>query len=75
MIAALGSSLGLLSPAQEAQAAACVFRPRVITYYTDATHTTVVGQSGVDCDCNDFSWGVMTPFHTSMQLCCPVFTC
>jgi hypothetical protein len=72
--AALGSSLGLLPPAPEAQSA-CAFRPRVTTYYSDATHTTVVGQSGVDCSCNDFSWGVVTPFHTSMQLCCPVLTC
>src|ERR1700704_2547265 len=70
VIATLSSSLGLLPPAPEAQSA-CVFTPRVTTYYSDATHTLVVGQRGVDCNGNNFSWGVPTPFFTTTQLCCP----
>jgi hypothetical protein len=42
----------------------------VITYYTDATHTSVVGQSGLDCDGTYFSWGVTTPFYVRNFFSC-----
>lgn len=75
LLAVLGSTLGLLTPVDVAQSAICAFRPTIRTYYSDASHSTVVGQRGVDCSCNDVSWGVTSSFVTSQTLCCNVNTC
>ncbi|HEX5720901.1 MAG TPA: DUF6289 family protein [Thermoanaerobaculia bacterium] len=32
------------------------------TYYSNAAHTTVVGQYGYDCCNNRVAWGIKTPF-------------
>ena len=71
----MGSILGLLTPAKVAQSAACAFRPWVKTYYSDASHTTVIGQSGRDCSCNDVSWGSTSSYHTMQYYCCINYTC
>ncbi|MEA2605232.1 MAG: hypothetical protein QOF89_6224 [Acidobacteriota bacterium] len=75
VLVVLGSVLGLLSPVHVAQSAICAFRPIQRTYYSDGSHTTVVGQRGLDCGCNDISWGVTSAFVTSQTLCCSVNTC
>ncbi|HEX3555275.1 MAG TPA: DUF6289 family protein [Thermoanaerobaculia bacterium] len=75
VLVVLGSVLGLLAPADVAQSAVCAFRPIVRTYYSDASHTTVVGQRGTDCGCNPIFWGVTSAFVTSQSLCCNVNTC
>ena len=72
LLVALSGVAGLLQPVQ---AAACVFRPIVTTYYSDATHTTVVGQCGLDCSCSEFCWGVQTQYRVNSRLCCTVNTC
>jgi hypothetical protein len=53
----------------------CAWQARQTTYYSDATHSDVVGQTGLDCGCNDISWGVTSAYHTTAFLCCSVFTC
>lgn len=71
----LGSTFGLLAPAEVAHSQICRFRPVIRTYYSDASHTTVVGQRGLDCSCNSVDWGVTSSFVTSQTLCCSVNTC
>lgn len=41
------------------------------TYYSDASHTTVVGQYGYDCCNNRVAWGVKTQF----SVCGGCFIC
>lgn len=72
--AMLASVIGLLPPTKAALAA-CAFRPTIRTYYSDATYTTVVGQRGYDCSCNDVFGGVTSPYLISTTLCCSVNTC
>ncbi len=74
LLAVLGVT-GLLSPVEEAQSAACAFRPVIRTYYSDATYTVEVGQRGNDCTCNGVFWGVTSSFVKSQTLCCPVNQC
>lgn len=38
------------------------------TYYSDASHTTVVGQYGYDCCNNKVAWGSKTP-HSQCGAC------
>lgn len=38
------------------------------TYYSDASHTTVVGQYGYDCCHNKIAWGSKTP-HSQCGAC------
>ncbi|HEV7785801.1 MAG TPA: DUF6289 family protein [Thermoanaerobaculia bacterium] len=71
----LGSTLGLTSPVKVAQSATCAWRPIIRTYYSDATHTTVVGERGLNCNCDDISWGVTSSFVVNTQQCCSFFTC
>ncbi|HEY2290677.1 MAG TPA: DUF6289 family protein [Thermoanaerobaculia bacterium] len=75
LLGVLGGSFGLLTPARVAHSAICAFRPIIRTYYSDASHTTVVGQRGLDCSCNPVDWGVTSSFVTSQTLCCNVNTC
>jgi hypothetical protein len=75
LLVVVGGTLGLMAPVDSAHSAICAFRPTIRTYYSDASHTTVVGQRGIDCSCNDASWGVTSAFVTSQQLCCSVNTC
>lgn len=75
LLGVLGGSFGLLAPAKVAHSAICAFRPTIRTYYSDATHTTVVGQRGNDCSCNGVFWGVTSAYVTSETLCCSVNTC
>lgn len=39
------------------------------TYYSDASHTTVVGQFGYDCCNNRVAWGVKTAFSQCSPAC------
>ncbi|HEV8579258.1 MAG TPA: DUF6289 family protein [Thermoanaerobaculia bacterium] len=39
------------------------------TYYSDAGHTTVVGQFGKDCCNNVVAWGVKTSFYSCSSAC------
>jgi hypothetical protein len=71
----LGGTLGVLAPVDVAQSAVCPFRPVLKTYYNDKFHTGIVGQRGLDCNCNDIAWGITTGFFTSQIQCCPVATC
>ncbi|HEY4592053.1 MAG TPA: DUF6289 family protein [Thermoanaerobaculia bacterium] len=41
------------------------------TYYSDASHTTVVGQFGKDCCNNNVAWGVKTQY----SVCGGCFIC
>ena len=41
------------------------------TYYSDASHTTVVGQYGKDCCNNTVAWGVKTQY----SVCGGCFIC
>jgi hypothetical protein len=41
------------------------------TYFSDASHSKVVGQRGVDCCGNSIDWGVTSPYFT----CEPVPVC
>ena len=75
LVVVLGGTLGLLAPVESAHSAICGFRPIIRTYYSDATHTTAVGQRGTDCGCNPVFWGVTSAFVVSQQLCCNVNTC
>jgi hypothetical protein len=75
VLGVLGGAFGLLTPADVAHSAICAFRPVIRTYYSDSSHSTVVGQRGLDCSCNDVSWGVTSSFVTSQTLCCNVNTC
>lgn len=72
---ALGSTLGLTSPVKVAQAQVCAWRPVIRTYYSDATHTTVVGERGLNCNCDDISWGVTSAYVVNFTQCCNFFTC
>ena len=75
LLVVLGGTLGLIAPVESAHSAICNFRPIIRTYYSDATHSTEVGQRGTDCGCNPVFWGVTSSFVTSQQLCCSVNTC
>ena len=37
----------------------------IVTYYSDATHTTVVGTKTIHCDCTITMTGTETAFHTT----------
>ncbi|HET9209010.1 MAG TPA: DUF6289 family protein [Thermoanaerobaculia bacterium] len=52
------------SPTTAAAASNC-------TYYSDASHTTVVGQYGKDCCNNTVAWGVKTQY----SVCGGCFIC
>ena len=39
------------------------------TYYSDASHTTVVGQYGYDCCNNKVAWGIKTQFGVCSSAC------
>jgi len=39
------------------------------TYYSDASHTTVVGQFGTDCCNNHVAWGIKTQFGVCSSAC------
>jgi hypothetical protein len=39
------------------------------TYYSDASHTTVVGRFGRDCCNNNVAWGVKTQFSSCSSAC------
>jgi len=75
VVAILGGALGLLAPANVAQSATCVRRPHVVTYYSDASHTTVVGQQGDNCTCDGVDWGVTSPYQTIFYYCCSIHLC
>ena len=75
LLIVLGSILGLLPPVDVAQSAACAFRPVIRSYYSSSSYTTLVGQRGYDCSCNEVFWGVTSSFMKSEIQCCPVNTC
>jgi uncharacterized protein DUF6289 len=39
------------------------------TYYSDANHTTVVGQYGTDCCNNHIDWGIRTQYSVCSSGC------
>ena len=45
-------------------AAPVTFAASNCTYYSDASHTTVVGQFGKDCCNNTVAWGVKSSFSS-----------
>lgn len=75
LILVLGCTLGLLSPTKAAHSYTCVWRPVIRDYWSDATHTNLVGQRGLNCNCDDIGWGVMSSYMTQEIQCCPYFTC
>lgn len=75
VVIVLGSTLGLLSPVGVAHSFTCAWRPILRDYWSDATHTTLVGQRGLNCNCDDASWGVTSSYMTQEVQCCPYFTC
>lgn len=71
----LGCTLGVLSPTKAAHSAICGWSPILRNYWSDATHTTLVGQRGLNCNCDDASWGVTSAYETNTVQCCSHFTC
>lgn len=58
MVALLVAAAVLTLRAPDAQAASNC------TYYSNAAHTTIVGQFGFDCCNNRVAWGIKTSFKT-----------
>lgn len=54
--AATLATTALLAPSSEAAPGGSC------TYYSDASHTQVVGRFGRDCCNNQVAWGIKTPF-------------
>ena len=75
LLVVLGTVMGVIAPVDVAQSYVCAFRPVIRTYYSDGTYTNPVGQRGLDCSCNEVSWGVTSGFMKSQTQCCPYFTC
>jgi len=75
VVVVLGSTLGLLSPAKEAHSGTCAWRPIIRTYYAEAAHINVVGERGLNCNCDDISWGVTSPYVVNYVQCCFYFAC
>ncbi len=75
LLVVLGGTLGLIAPVETAHSAVCRFRPVIRTYFSDAAHTTEVGQRGTDCNCSPIFWGVTSSFFVSGQLCCSANVC
>lgn len=50
------------APVSEASSNNCL-------YYSDASHTTLVGKFGRDCCNNVFAWGVKTSFSSCSPAC------
>ena len=75
LVLVLGTTLGLLSPPKVAHSYTCVWRPVIRNYWSDATYTNLVGQRGLNCNCDDISWGVTSSYMTQEIQCCPYFTC
>jgi hypothetical protein len=74
LLVIVGCTLALMAPAP-ADARSCAWYARQVTYYDDANHDNVVGQTGLDCDCNDISWGVTSAYRSTSFQCCLHFTC
>lgn len=75
VVVVLGGTLGLLAPVKDAQSSGCAWRPIYRSYFSDAAHTNLVGQRGLNCNCDDASWGITTSYSTYVQQCCTVNTC
>ena len=75
LVLVLGGTLGLLTPVQEAHSLTCVWRPIIRDYWSDASHTVLVGERGLNCNCDDISWGVTSSYVTQVVQCCLHFTC
>lgn len=61
--AALAATALAITPTGPAQARACALGFYCITtYYSDNTHTTVVGSLGEDCIGNSYTWGVRSTY-------------
>ena len=65
VVALLATVFVVTLPQQEAEAASNC------TYYSNASHTTVVGQFGYDCCNNRVAWGIKTQF----KVCGGCFIC
>lgn len=75
LVVVLGGTLALLAPVDVAQSFTCAFRPWLRHYYDDDAHTTLVGERGLDCMCNEVNWGVTTSYVVIEVQCCPQKTC
>jgi Family of unknown function (DUF6289) len=58
------AAFAAMTPTEAATSSNC-------TYYSDASHTTVVGQYGKDCCNNTVTWGVKTQY----SVCGGCFIC
>lgn len=68
---AAGTTLAAVLPAAPAQARACIIEHYCYTtWYSNAAHTTVVGQLYEDCDGDRTSWGVRSPYVTFVETPC-----
>ncbi len=65
LLALLAAFVVVLAPSREVEAASNC------TYYSDASHTVVVGQFGYDCCNNRVAWGRKTAF----KVCGGCFIC
>ena len=75
VLAVLVGVLGLLTPIDVAQSATCARRPSLRTFYSDASHHTIVGQVGENCTCDGVDWGISSPYVTVQTFCCSAFLC
>ena len=58
------------SPSSTAFAQTCCGHATSVTYYSDASHTTVVGHCVFPCYDDPVCTGTQTPFSTTKQLQC-----
>lgn len=75
---AMAEGLSVAVSGDTNEGSACGERPSIntasagnCTYYSDATHTQVVGEYGRDCCNNDIHWGTKTAFHQCSKACLP----
>lgn len=75
---AIAEGLSVAVPGDTSEGSTCGDRPSInaasagnCTYYSDATHTHVVGEYGRDCCNNYIHWGTKTAFHQCSNACLP----
>lgn len=75
LLLVLGVTLGVLSPVQVAHSYTCVWHPIIRDYWNEAAHINLIGQRGLNCNCDEVNWGVTSSYMTQEVQCCPYFTC
>ena len=73
LMLALALMVGAFTLGMPQTAQACPSNEVTTTYYSDAAHTTVVGERILLCNCLGYAtWGVKTPYYTVDSLSCSI---